>query len=458
MFNNTMVRKIKLNDYYKIIHVSTDVLSQMIVYHGNSNYFQKFFKHEHLPKDFCLDWICFKGDVLYNQKQVNLWNSIVLKQGKEFIEYILNIIKEKVKLLKEVEESKQDLKERMYKLFEIGACTIANGLLEESSHLLAKRIFSKYNIPENKQALVLFKPFKETNMISELNDLNKLVNLLKTKYANISQVDFDNFDVSRLIEKHLEKYAFLGMNYFADKPWDKQKIIERIKENWDGFNKNKVEDFNVFMSKEDQEIIDMVREIIYWRTERNESISHACYTLRNELIKKAKESGLSYEDITHLTPEEIFNNITDLDLISQRKKGFLSYVENGEVVILTEDKINEAIEGDTSNENKTEIKGIIANPGKVVGHVKIVDVNTGLSSFEKGSILVSKYTTPSFALIIAKSRAIVTDFGGITSHASIVSREFGIPCIVGTEIATKVLKDGDLVEVDAEKGIVRKLE
>ena len=56
---------------------------------------------------------------------------------------------------------------------------------------------------------------------------------------------------------------------------------------------------------------------------------------------------------------------------------------------------------------------------------------------------------------LIKAAAIVTDEGGVTSHAAIVSRELGIPCVVGTKIATKVLKDGDLVEVDANNGIVK---
>ena len=61
------------------------------------------------------------------------------------------------------------------------------------------------------------------------------------------------------------------------------------------------------------------------------------------------------------------------------------------------------------------------------------------------------------AIKLAKAITIVTDEGGLTSHAAIVSRELGIPCILGTKVATKVLKDGDLVEVDAEKGVVRKI-
>ena len=57
--------------------------------------------------------------------------------------------------------------------------------------------------------------------------------------------------------------------------------------------------------------------------------------------------------------------------------------------------------------------------------------------------------------VIHKAKAIITDEGGITCHAAIVSREFKIPCIIGTKKATKVLRDGDLIEVDADKGIVR---
>ena len=66
-------------------------------------------------------------------------------------------------------------------------------------------------------------------------------------------------------------------------------------------------------------------------------------------------------------------------------------------------------------------------------------------------------TRPDFMPLMRKAKAVITDEGGITCHAAIVSRELGIPCIIGTKIATKVLKDGDMVEVDANKGIVRKI-
>ena len=75
----------------------------------------------------------------------------------------------------------------------------------------------------------------------------------------------------------------------------------------------------------------------------------------------------------------------------------------------------------------------------------------------KGNVLVAAETTPDFVPAMKIASAVVTDQGGITSHAAIVSRELGVPCVIGTKIATKVLKDGEVVEVDAVKGIVRRL-
>lgn len=107
---------------------------------------------------------------------------------------------------------------------------------------------------------------------------------------------------------------------------------------------------------------------------------------------------------------------------------------------------------------RDEIKGQVANaPIKTLtGEVQII-LDTYKQKFTPGKILVTSMTRPDFVPIMRQAKAIITDEGGITCHAAIVSRELGIPCIIGTKIATKVLKDGDLVEVDADKGVVIKL-
>lgn len=104
------------------------------------------------------------------------------------------------------------------------------------------------------------------------------------------------------------------------------------------------------------------------------------------------------------------------------------------------------------------MKGDTACAGKAKGAVRIILDVKELSKIKKGDILVANMTTPEYVVAMEKAAAIITDRGGILCHAAIVSREMGIPCIIGTNNATRVLKDGDLVEVDADKGIVRRIE
>lgn len=105
----------------------------------------------------------------------------------------------------------------------------------------------------------------------------------------------------------------------------------------------------------------------------------------------------------------------------------------------------------------TSVKGMTAHPGRVTGTAKIVMTVGDLKKMKNRQILISPMTTVKMMPGIRKAAAIVTDEGGMTAHAAIVAREFNIPCIVGTKIATKVFKDGDRVAVDATRGIVRKI-
>lgn len=111
-----------------------------------------------------------------------------------------------------------------------------------------------------------------------------------------------------------------------------------------------------------------------------------------------------------------------------------------------------------TDENRIiEIKGQTSCPGFKKGIVKIVNNEDDLKKINKGDILVTVITTPAFFDTLKKAGAIVTDRGAVRGHGSIMIEELGKPCVVYTEIATQVLKDGDLVEVDATKGVVRVL-
>lgn len=107
------------------------------------------------------------------------------------------------------------------------------------------------------------------------------------------------------------------------------------------------------------------------------------------------------------------------------------------------------------------LRGQVGNRGYYVGRVKIIpfdlkaDLNKEINKMKKDDVLVSSTTGPEMIRACHKAGAIVTEEGGITSHAAIVSRELGIPAVIGTKVATEVLKDGMMVEVDANKGVVK---
>ncbi|MEK7202891.1 MAG: PEP-utilizing enzyme [Patescibacteria group bacterium] len=163
------------------------------------------------------------------------------------------------------------------------------------------------------------------------------------------------------------------------------------------------------------------------------------------------------EIIKHLHP----NSQPNKKELKDRKKCYLLYTTRKGTIILTgkdvfevETKIRHRQPKLSSNNT---ILGTVVFSGHAKGVVKIVKSEDELKKIQKGDIIVSPMTQVSFTPYLKKVKAIITDEGGVTCHAAIISRELGIPCIIGTKIATRVLKDGDKVEVDAERGIVKKL-
>lgn len=152
-------------------------------------------------------------------------------------------------------------------------------------------------------------------------------------------------------------------------------------------------------------------------------------------------------------------------LASRRKHGYIILnktstraVISGRLAIRTTLKRERVIHpDDILGTSVSKIQGLPASAGRAVGKVRVIDDPTHLSTFRRGEILVTYMTTMEFTPVFRKAAAVVTDEGGMSSHAAIVSREFALPCIVGTKVATKVFKTGDVVEVDAVNGVIRRL-
>lgn len=178
----------------------------------------------------------------------------------------------------------------------------------------------------------------------------------------------------------------------------------------------------------------------------------------------AEKHGYAVENTTCFTQDEFETYIKDQSLPSEQElaaryeNSALFFEEGKRTLVLAEDVAQlekEMVEHQSSA--TTELKGVSAFAGTVTGTVRIVLDPLKDVPFEQGDILVTGMTRPEFMRYMQKAGAIVTDAGGILCHAAISARELKLPCVVGTQVASKVLKDGDMVEVDAEKGVVRKI-
>jgi phosphohistidine swiveling domain-containing protein len=188
------------------------------------------------------------------------------------------------------------------------------------------------------------------------------------------------------------------------------------------------------------------QELVYFRTLRGDVLFDLFFRMRPVLKEVARKYGLSFKDLRDYSIH---------DLIAGRPKRYPSKVTavfyRGDMAFFNRPFLKE------ERIESKEIKGQIAFLGKVRGPVKIVKFVSELNKVRDGDILVTQMTFPSFIPAMRRAKAFITDEGGITCHAAIIAREMKKPCIIGTKIATRVLRDGDLIEVDAERGIVKKL-
>jgi len=172
----------------------------------------------------------------------------------------------------------------------------------------------------------------------------------------------------------------------------------------------------------------------------------------------AEKSGYSHDEIYMLTYGElghyqVSKTLPPHEELQGRWGNFGVYFTKEGALMLTAEEIA-AIEEGRAGEAVQEISGRTAYKGRVVGKCRIV-LDYKNAEIDEGDILVTGMTDPQFISLMKKAGAIVTDGGGMLSHAAIVARELKKPCIIGTKIATQVLKDGDFVEVDADNGVVR---
>jgi len=219
------------------------------------------------------------------------------------------------------------------------------------------------------------------------------------------------------------------------------------------------------LSPEIQHYLTVLDKYTIFHDERKEMQVRSTYALRNILDEIASRRKYNPLDLECLWYDEVLDILKGQKLdkkeVRQRRRA-VAVMAGGKKVQLWSGKqalvvYNKEYKGSKRYKGNI-IKGMGVSPGKVIGLVKVCQgVHEALKKMRKGNILVCSMTLPDYVPVMKIAKAIITDEGGLTCHAAIISRELGIPCVISTKNATSRLKDGDKVEVDANKGIINKI-
>jgi len=291
-------------------------------------------------------------------------------------------------------------------------------------------------------------------------------------------------EIDHAIHEHAHEYGWLQFHYDGPTVLNEDYFVEalaaEVRQGVDGMRKlNELQEKHdalankqleleeaLELSREEKQLIHATKTLMFLKVLRKDAVFQAsCWSdgLINEI---ATRLSLDPVQVRHLTPEEIGSalrggrKVNARDADERVRYSCWLYEKDKPVQIFTGEKARQLaaqIIEDRPHGDVRELRGTPSSPGYAKGVVKLVARIEDIPKMNKGDILISPATNPNLVPAMKKAAAIITDEGGITCHAAIISRELGIPCIVGTKIVTKAFKDGDLVEVDASKGVVRKL-
>lgn len=409
------------------------------------------------PKDFLRLWEFSKQKL---NKDPNFISKIKKEYEIQFSEYLkyFQTVPEKIKspsdqilldLFKKVANSVTEA---------VGIAHILEGLtfgLEQELKLELKKIYSSEKFIS--QAISkLTQPEEDSFLTIEEKRLKKI--------GKMSPKEKDKAFV-----RHAKEYFWLQNNYAKTQnltsEYFKKKLSEISKNSGNNKGKNILPKFKTTprLSK----LITWTKQAAIWQDERKRNILICIGYLDLVCKKTSYRTGIPISQLYYIGVKELQKAKTLKDIIRLKPK--LKIREKGSVFLLQSPFEEKIISGKEYRKvekkftrqpvqtNKSKISGSIANTGKVVGKVIVCNNLKSISQVKTGDIIVASMTRPEYMPGLKKAIGIITDEGGITCHAAIVSRELGIPCIIGTKVATKIFKTGDMVELNANHGIAAKI-
>lgn len=340
-------------------------------------------------------------------------------------------------------------------------------------YLLKNKLDKLYKDKSDEYLEILAAPVKLSFFQQEELDLLK-ISYIKNKNKS-----------GEALRKHAEKYHWimnsyggnrvLSVLYFENrlKELTRNKsaklLISEIKATINAYRRRKKQLIKKLkLNKKTVLVAEQLSQSIWWQDFRKGYIWRLNHHWDVFLREIARRTKWRFNDLQWCYAYELLNILrngrkADKKEIKKRKKYYLLYVEEENTndtanINFVKKSIDKYVDVKIGNVRK--IKGQVVSKGNgqktVKGRARIIanPFKDG-KRMKRGDILVAGMTSPEFIVVMRKAKAIITDHGGITCHAAIVSRELKIPCIVNTKIATKALRDGDLVEVDVDRGIVK---
>lgn len=277
----------------------------------------------------------------------------------------------------------------------------------------------------------------------------------------INSIKQDN-DLSETFNNHLKKYAWIQILNFLGEDI----TIEHLLDQMTHLNDQEKKHEKPTVPSSFEYYTTVSSRLSYLRQTGAEYFSIYTQIVLPRLKEVASSVRLSHREILEFLPSEIIKilsqEIRSDEILAKRKDdSWCVYADPNSNLQIVDDKeqVDTLVQKMTPkfDENQDVIKGQVGNKGIATGKVKVILANTEFDKMEIGDVLVTTMTTPDFVILMQKASAIVTDIGGLLCHAAIVSREINKPCVIGTKNGTQILKDGDMVEVDANKGTVTKL-
>lgn len=441
--------------------------------------------------------VCYpESTILFYENKV-LWlldNQEFLQHSKEFTEKNIFNKTNRVRYFQLWKEQNNKLSNEFQLLDSIQFSKLSNDKLAETYRNFSKIYFNWFAVTMSLElATVTLEPMlgaklKEYYKNADEKTYNKAFSILTSPlvltFYRQEQKDLLTILTSptkqqeKMLKQHQQQYYWIYNSYLEGKILDiqyfKTELRKANKTNYKKILKDinvyskliKQEKTNIFSdihpSKNFLELTTLVETFSAMQDERKMYNFKAEHYLQEFVHAFSSKTNLDPASLKLFILNELQDALftQDTQTINERRICFVLNCTDKEIIHCDGQNArsiaNQYLEG--TNVNQTVIQGTVASTGThpyFRGTAKIVLTIDEIEKINLGDILITTMTSPDFVIGMKKAGAIITDTGGMLSHAAIVSREFKKPCIVGTEIATKVIHDGDIVELHCGKGTIK---